>query len=180
MEAISIVIGICCGGLGGSLVTGAINKYGKRLQTMRCEYLDDDILSKVPQKDENNEIRNNLHCKRFRVKNTTNQDILEFKIVFQFDPESIVTSCSSKSKEGYDKQKIRRSATDANVAEALVRQFNRGDEIEYTIQVANVTDNAYYVSEYRCIGFKIKCKDVRKRTARSKSKQSNQVLVVKH
>lgn len=178
MDTFNIIISIFCGGIGGSLTSHMLSKLGGRLQKMKCEYLEDDILSKVPQKDEHNEVQNNLHCKRFKIKNTTNIDIQEFKVVFQFDPGSLITSCSSKSKEGYDKQKIKPIPTDPNVAEATIKQFNRGDEIEFTITIANVTENAYYISESKCLGFKIKCKDVRKKIA--KSKQSNQVLVVQH
>lgn len=177
---IGYIISIACGGFGGSVLTNLITSHKARLQKMECFYVEDDILSKIPQRNEDNEVQQNLHCKRFRVKNTTNRDLAEFKLYFQFDQESTVVECYSRSKEGYDKQKIRPGKTDKNMAIASVRNFNRGDEIEYTIKVANVNKNEYYVTESDCIGFKIKCKDIRTDATKSKSTQSDQVLVIKH
>ena len=168
------------GGLGGSLITIGANAIRNRLQKMECHYIEDDILSKVPLVRDDNTTHQNLHCKRFRVKNTTNKDISEFKIIFQFDASAVITDCYSRSKEGYNKQKIRKSKDDSNQAEALVRNFNRGDSIEYTFEVANITDNSYYVTECNSIGFKIEVKDKRKASNRSKSKRSDEILVVKH
>lgn len=179
-EFIGYAISIVCGGFGGSVLTNLISNHKNRLQKMECYYVEDDILSKIPQKNEENEVQQNLHCKRFRVKNTTNKDLPEFKLYFQFDQESMVVECYSRSKEGYDKQKIRPGRTDKNMAIASIRNFNRGDEIEYTIKVANINKNEYYVTESDCIGFKVICKDVRTDSKKSKSTQSNQVLVVKH
>lgn len=179
-DLIGYIISIVCGGLGGSLLTNLISKYKNRLQKMECHYIEDDILSKIPQINEENEVQQNLHCKRFRVKNTTNKDFPGFKLYFQFDQESNVVECYSRSKEGYDKQKIKPDRTDKNMAIASIQNFNREDEIEYTIKVANVNKNEYYVTESDCIGFKVICKDVRTDSKKSKSNQSSQVLVVKH
>lgn len=173
------VITTILGGVAGSLLTILVNWFRNRLQKMKCYYIEDDILSKIPQANEENELRQNLYCKRFCVKNTTNLDLTLFKIVFQFDPESVVTECYSRSKEGYDKHKIKSGSHDKNMAISTIRNFNRGDEIEYTIQVANVTKNEYYVTESDCTGFKIVCEDKRKDSRKTKSAQSNQVLVRK-
>lgn len=177
---IGAILTLLGGGLAGSLVTMFVNDHKNKIQVMECQFLEDDILSKIPQKGINNEIHENLHCKKFKVKNTTNADIKEFQILFQFDNGSIVTDCYSKSKEGYNKQHIKRDKNENNQAVAYVKQFNRGDEIEYSITVANVSNNQYYVTEAKCTGFKIKCKDKRKKSERGKSAQSNQVLVIKH
>lgn len=147
---------------------------------MKCYYLEDDVLSKIPQVGDNNVVHENLHCKKFKIVNTTNMDINEFDIYFQFDPGSIVTDCYSKSKEGYNKQQIRKDKKESNQAIATIRLFNRNDEIEFSITVANVNNNMYYVTESRCIGFKLKCKDKRNRNDRKKPAQSNQLLVQKH
>ncbi|WP_304720127.1 hypothetical protein [uncultured Alistipes sp.] len=173
------VLTFISGGLGGSLITLVCNALRNRLQVMECHYLEDDVLSKIPQKHEDNMVHQNVHCKRFRVKNTTNKDIPEFKILFQFDSTADLLDCYSRSKEGYNRQRIRKNRGNNNEAEALVKNFNRGDSIEYVFQIANVSDNKYYVTECSCIGFKIRCKDKRKAVDKSKSNQSDQILVVK-
>lgn len=168
------------GGLGGSLITLGANAIRNKLQKMECHYIEDDILSKVPLVRDDNTTHQNLYCKRFRITNTTNKDIGEFKILFQFDASAIIIDCYSRSKEGYNKQKVRKSKDDNNQAEALVRNLNRGDSIEYTFEVANITENSYYVTECNCLGFKIDVKDKRKSSNKSKSKRSAEILVVKH
>lgn len=167
------------GGIGGSLLTYGINSFRNRLQGMECQYIEDDVLSKIPQKNEDNTINQNVHCKRFLIINTTNQDILNFKILFQFDSSAHILECYSRSKEGYNRQKIKKNRTNQNEAEAFVRNFNRGDKIEYTFNIANITDNKYYVTECECLGFKIRCKDKRKGN-KSQSNQSDKILIVKH
>lgn len=166
------------GGLCGSLLTLIVNHIKGRLQIMECHYIEDDILSKIPQMDEENIIQQNLYVKRFLLKNTTNKDIGEFKVLFQFDTKSVVKDCYSRSKEGYNKQKIRKSSNN-NEAEAYVRNFNRGDTIEYCFQIANIQENRYYVTECKSLGFKIKCKDKRGKRKKIKSELSNTVLVEK-
>lgn len=167
------------GGLCGSALTIIYNAIKGKLQIMQCHFVDDDILSKIPQVDEDKNVQQNLYIKRFVLKNTTNKDIAEFKVLFQFDKTSVVKDCYSRSKEGYNKQKIRKSDNN-NEAEAYVRNFNRGDEVEYCIQVANITENRYYVTECKSLGFKIKCKDKRKDSKKLKSELSSTVLVEKN
>ena len=148
MENVMGIISFLGGGFCGSLLTLIVNYVRGKLQIMECQYIEDDILSKVPQVDEENNIQQNLYVKKFLLKNTTNQDI--------------------------------RKSNNNNEAEAYVRNFNRGDKIEYCIQIANVEENRYYITECKSMGFKIKCKDKRKNTKKSKSEQSNTVLVAKH
>lgn len=168
------------GGLGGSLLTLGYNSLRNRLQIMQCHYLEDDVLSKIPQRNEDDTICQNVHFKRFQIKNTTNKDIADFKVLFQFDATSKIMECYSKSKEGFNRQKIRVSKHNKNEAEAFVRNFNRGDAIEYFFQIANIKDNSYYVTECNCTGFKIRCKDKRRNIDKSKSKLSSQILITRH
>lgn len=174
------VFEIICSGIGGACITLIVTYLKNRVQVMTCHYLEDDILSKVPQKGENEMIQENLHCKKFRLINTTNQDIKEFKVYFQFDETAIITECYAKSKEGYNRQKIRVNPKNKNEAEALIKNFNRHDSIEFILTIANITENRYYITETKCTGFKIKCKDKRKETAKSKSQQSDIVLIKRH
>lgn len=179
MHMTATILTFLTGGLGGSIMTIGVNAIKNRLQRMECHYIDDEILSKIPLTKDNT-TQQNLHCKTFHIINTTNKDITEFKILFQFDASATITDCYSRSKEGYNKQSVCRSADDNNQAEALIKNFNRGDVIEYTFEVANVTDNSYYITECDCIGFKISVKDKRRSTGKSKSKRSDKILTSKH
>ena len=176
-ETILTLVG---GGIGGVVLTLIVGYLQNRMQKMHCHYIEDDILSKIPQQNADQTIHENLHCKKFEIKNTTNKDILAFTIFFQFDSTAIITDCFSASKEGYNRQKIKRSPSNKNEAVAYVKNFNRGDKITYTFRVANITENKYYVTESDCVGFKIKCKDKRNSKGRSKSNQSDHTLLVKH
>lgn len=183
-EAALSVIKYGFGGVGCTLLGAWINSWNTnrkdRLQKMDCFYIEDDVLAKIPGVYDNNTMRENIHCKRFKVINTTNKDIGEFKIIFQFDATAEILDCYSQSKEGYDCQKIRPNSQNKNEAEAIVRHFNRGDAIEYVFRIANISANDYYVTESKCMGFKIVCKDKRKDTNKSKSKRSDQILITKH
>lgn len=177
MDTLISIFSFLGGGLMGSVLTAAWKSWRLRMQKMECHYVEDDVLSKIPQINANNEIQQNLHCKRYKIVNTTNIDITEFKILFQFDALARIKDCYSQSKEGYNRQKIRVNKKNINEAEALVKNFNRGDCIEYVFTVANVTDNRYYVTEANCTGFKIVCKDKREDTQKIKSEKSDQVLI---
>ena len=165
------------GGFVGAIFTQSVNFFRNRKQKMKCFYIDDEILSKIPVKTDNNEIHENVYVKKFKLVNTTNLDVKSFKVIFQFDKAAKVIECYSVSKEGIDKQKIKANNKIQNETEAAIKLFNRGDKIEYIIKIANVSDNSYYISECDCLGFKIKCKDKRKYNNRSKSKQSNTLLI---
>ena len=102
----TIVITLLGGGLAGSLLTNGWNSWQTRMQKMDCHYMEDDILSKIPQVNDANEVHQNLHLKRFKIINTTNRDIPTFRIIFQFDSTAIITECYSQSKEGFNRQRI--------------------------------------------------------------------------
>ena len=173
---IGTVIGFLGGGLAGSLATALIGRFKNKIQKMECYFIEDEILSKIPIIGEDNVIHSNIYCKTFKLKNTTNIDIADFKIVFQFDASANILECSIRSKEGYNKQKIRKSGDNQNEAQAIIRRMNRNDEIEFTFRIANVTENKYYISEYNCLGFKIICKD---KIKNHKSNQSSELLITK-
>ena len=48
------VLTLLTGGFGGSLLTLGVNFIRNRLQRMECHYLEDDVLSKIPQIREDN------------------------------------------------------------------------------------------------------------------------------
>ena len=181
MEMNSMIIAIftLLGGGIGSIITWCFSKYSNKLQNLQCDFVDEDILSKIPQKNDDNTMLNNVYCKTFKVKNTTNKDIKAMEIIFQFDSTSTILELYSTAKDGYNKQKIKKSKQYANEAHAYIELFNRNDEIEYVFKVANVTKNKYYISESKCLGVKIKCRDKRKINATSKSNRSTTLLVNK-
>ena len=182
-DAVLLAIKYGFGGIGCTLLGAGLNHWRAsvkdRLQTMACFYIEDEVLSKIPVKNENNTVHENIYCKKFKVTNTTNKDISEFKIIFQFDSSAEIIECYSHAKEGWNKQKVKINSIDKNQADAYVKNFNRGESIEYTFKVANISDNKYYVSECNCIGFKIKCKDRRKH-ANTNSNKSDKLLVIRH
>lgn len=171
---LTIIASVCGGGLAGSLLTTFVNYLRGKIQVMECHFIVDDILSKIPITNEDNTIHSNIYCKTFRIKNTTNKDIENFQVVFQFDSTADIIECYSRSKEGYNKQKVKKSKDNNNEARAYIKQMNRNDTIEFTFRIANVTDDKYYISESNCLGFKIKCKD---KIKHHKSNQSNELLI---
>lgn len=172
----TVIVGVFGGGLAGSLVTALIGHFKKKMQKMECYFIKDEILSKIPITGEDNVVHANIYCKTFKLKNTTNIDIADFQIVFQFDASADILECISRSKEGYNKQKIKKSKDNKNEARAFIRQMNRNDEIEFTFRIANVTEDKYYISEYNCLGFKIICKD---KIKNHNSNQSSELLITK-
>ena len=170
-------------GIGGTILGAFINSkytnYQNRIQKIKCYYLEDEVLLKIPMKDENDVIRNNIHCKKFKITNTANRDFDSLKIIFQFDPSAEILECWSIAKEGWNVQKIKPNLIDKNQADANIKSFNRGDSIEYTFKVANISDNKYYVTENKSLGVKIECKDKRKRR-KITSKKSDKLLVNRH
>ena len=178
-ETLKIVLSLCGGGLAGSLLTQLVQKHNHRLQTMKCYYLEDDIQSNIPLAIEDGTMFNNVYIKRFKIKNTTNKDIEHFKVIFQFDNSGCIIDCSTSSKEGIDHHKIKRNSQNKNAAEATINNFNRKDEIEFYFRLGDISNNEYYIKEKDCIGFKIKCIDKRHAMEKSKSIQSNTVIIKK-
>lgn len=176
-ETLKIVLSLCGGGLAGSLLTQLAQRHNRRLQTMKCYYLEDDIQSKIPLAIEDGTMFNNVYIKRFKIRNTTNKDIEHFKVIFQFDNSGCIIDCSTSSKEGVDHHKIKRNFQNKNAAEATINNFNRKDEIEFYFRLGDISNNEYYIKEKDCIGFKIKCIDKRHAMKKSKSIQSNTVII---
>ncbi len=177
IETLKYIGTLIGGGLGGSILTNLVNKHSRRLQTMKCYYLEDDIQSKIPLAVEDGTMFNNVYFKRFLIKNTTNKDIEQFKIIFQFDNSGSIIDCSTSSKEGINYHKIKRLSRNKNAAEASINNFNRGEEIEFVFRLGDISKNEYYIKEKDCIGFKIKCIDKRHSMNKSKSKQSDTVII---
>ena len=176
-ENLQFVSGLISGGLAGSILTVIVQYYRGRLQKMKCEFYEEDILSKIPLTGDVYEPANNLYLKRFRITNSTNRDIERFKIMFQFDPSAKIIAGSTSSKEGINYHKVKTNNRNKNVAEVAVSNFNRKEQIEVTFRIADISNNIYYIKEMECTGFKIKCKDTRSDTHKSRSRQTDTVIV---
>ena len=75
----------------------------------------------------------------------------------------------SHTKAGDSKTNITKAEGKDNECVLKVQDFNRGDRVDVTVRVGNISDNAYYVSEMNSIGFRLKRRDKRKKHNITKS-----------
>lgn len=156
------------GGIGGATLTIFYSKWSNRIQEMKCCYVDDDVITKIPVLSETGEQHNNIYTKEFRLKNTTGKDIASFRIIFEFDADAKIIKQSSFCKAGKDDIKPKNKKP--NECSFIIKNFNRKDEFRFYFDIANVTNDHYNVTEADCLGFKIVVKDKRKPTIKNKSK----------
>lgn len=55
-----------------------------------------------------------------------------------------------------------------NEYSVTIQNFNRGDEVKFIFEIANLNKDEINVTEDNCIGFKVKLKDKRKAQLKSK------------
>lgn len=154
------------GGVGGATLTVIYNVYKGRVQQMECHYLEEDIMSKLPITIQEGVTHNNIYTKQFLVINTTNTDHKEFRIIFEFDATAKILKHSDISKTGADK--FKKKLLKDNEYSVTIRNFNRGDNVKFIFEIANVSNNYVNVTEDNCIGFKVCFKDKRKNKVKSK------------
>jgi hypothetical protein len=165
MEDITAFIGkiypYLLGGLGGTGLTILRTYLLKKMQIMKCYYMDDEVISRIPVPSENGEQYQNIYYKEFLLINTTNLDIDRFKIIFEFDANSKILKQSTFIKAGKD---VLKPKTSKKLNELIyeVKRFNRKDEIKFYFDIANITKGYMSVTETDCLGFKIVTKDKRK------------------
>lgn len=160
MEWLKIVVPFLTGSLGGAFLNNLITNYKNKIQKLQCCYVDDDIISKLPV--EFGETKHeNLHSKSFEIINSTNMDIPEITINFEFETTAVVTKCVSYSKAGLNipKGKINNKK---NECQFVVTHFNRKDKIEISFEIADITEDKFNVTELKVTGIKIDFKDKRK------------------
>lgn len=177
-ETIMTILPYVTGGAGGAIITISINFLRNRVQTMTCKYIKDEILSKLPIKQEDGIVHDNIYCKHFELINTTNFDVEKFTIVFQFDKNSTILEYIDTTKSGEGKHKMRRTRQKPNECKAIITNFIRGDKINFTFKIANITDGKCYVVEDDCLKFKIRHKDCTKKYNANKAKQSTNILTI--
>jgi len=146
------ILAIILGGFGGTIGTIAYTKYSNKIQKMYCYCIDEDIMSKLPITNDDGTTHNNIHTKEFLLKNTTNIDQKDFRVIFEFEVGAIILKHTNKSKIGV----------------VRIKDFNRGDDVKFIFEIANIVNNKISITEANCIGFKITHKDNRKSKAISK------------
>lgn len=154
------------GGIGGTVLTVLFNTYKGRIQKMYCYYIDEDIMSKLPIRVQEGIVHNNIYTKQFLLTNTTNIDYTEFRVIFEFDSTAKILRHTDISKTGANK--FKKKLLKDNEYSITIRNFNRGDQVKFIFEIANVSHNYVNVTEDNCTGFKICFKD--KRTNKIKSK----------
>lgn len=159
----------------GSGLTLIASSLKNRIQTLQCLYIDDEILSKLPVVNGDGSSYENIYCKKFQLRNTTNKDIDEIKVIFQFDASSDILESYCHCKAGHNFHRMKKGKT-KNECHVTVKNFNRKETIDFTFRISNIKDNNYYITEYDCKGIKIKCKDNRKSHKKLDSHLSNTVI----
>jgi hypothetical protein len=154
------------GGAFGSILIMITNRIKGRIQKMECHYIDDDVISRLPMTTDEGITHHNIFSKQFILKNTTNTDQKEFKVIFQFDVAAKIIRHTDKTKTGTDR--LFKKLLKDNEYEVTIKNFNRNDEVTFIFEIANIKNDHCNVTEADCIGFKIKIKDKRKATLKSK------------
>lgn len=166
MELFKTVLPYLTGGVGGSALTLLVNRIKGRIQIMECYYIDHDVISKIPTTIPEGETHQNIYSKQFVLKNTTNCDHKAFTVIFEFDAAAKIIRHTDSSKSGIDR--LKKKLLKLNEYSVVIKNFNRGDEVKFTFEIANLDRDEINITETECTGFKIKVKDKRKAQLKSK------------
>lgn len=160
METIKFIVSFLTGGLAGAILNNLLATHKNKIQQLECCYVDDEVISKLPilfgemQHD-------NLYSKSFVISNTTNRDIDQIKVVFEFEPAAVVTKSTSYSKAGTNIPKGQ-TYNKKNECHFVFKHFNRKENVEINLEIANITEDKFNVTELNVTGIKIDFKDKRK------------------
>lgn len=149
------------GGFAGAIFKHFIDFQNNKIQTIKCHYIDEDTISKIPATFSTGQ-HNNLFSKTYKIINTTNRDIKNINITFTFDSLSKITKIQTMSKWGIDVPKGKVKKTKKNECIFTIRNFNRKDEIQIYLEIANLNTHKINIQESNCIGMQIKLIDKRK------------------
>lgn len=167
-DTLSTLLPYLGGGAAGATITLLYNRFKSKIQRMDCYYIDDDVISRLPIATGEGETHQNIFSKKFCLKNTTNSDHKEFTLIFEFDQTSKIVRHTDSTKGGIDR--LKKKLLKQNEYSVVIKNFNRGDEIKFMFEIANVTEDLVNVTEDECTGFKVILKD--KRIAQVKSKMT--------
>ncbi|MFV9482296.1 hypothetical protein ACNI3T_00585 [Christiangramia sp. ASW11-125] len=160
------------GGLAGATLKHFVDIYRNRIQTLKCYHTNDEVISTIPAVFSTGQ-HENLYSKEFKIKNTTNQDLATINITFSFEPVAEITKVQTESKWGLDIPKGNVYPGKKNECVLKIKNFNRNDEIEVLMEIANLETHNFNIQESKCLGIKIKWVDKRKK------KVNNSVRMVK-
>ncbi|CAM1346951.1 hypothetical protein [Tenacibaculum insulae] len=164
MENWKLIVSFLSGGLAGAIFKHFVDKQKNKIQKLECRYLEDEVISKLPIAYEDT-THNNLHSKKFEIVNTTNIDIAEIKIVFSFESESVVAKWTTYSKAGNNIPKGR-IYTRKNECQFIIKNFNRKEKVEVYLEIGNVNQDKFNITELNITGIKAKYVDLRKNTTK--------------
>jgi len=160
----SYLLTFVSGGFAGALFKHIVDHYRNRIQTIKCHYVDDETISKIPATFSTGQ-HENLFSKEFKILNTTNRDIPTINIAFTFEPLAEITKIQTSSKWGIDVPKGKIKTGKKNECLFTIKNFNRKDEIDVYIEVANLDTHDFNIQESNCIGMQVKWIDKRKTKA---------------
>lgn len=162
MEIIKLIVSFISGGLAGALFNHLVSRHKNKIQKLCCYYVEDEVISKLPIAfgDTTHE---NLQSKKFIVTNTTNRDIDSIKIIFEFESQAIVTNWKTYSKAGYNIPKGN-VYSKKNECHFVIKNFNRNENIEILLEIGNIKEDKFNITELNITGVKIKYIDKRKPT----------------
>lgn len=162
MEVWKLIVSFLSGGLAGAIFKHFIDRNKNKIQKLECRYLEDDVISKLPIEYEDT-THKNLHSKKFEIVNTTNFDIPEIKIVFSFEPESVVAKWITYSKAGNNLPKGKIYSR-KNECQFIIKHFNREEKVEVYLEIGNVDQDKFNITELNITGVIVKYIDLRKKT----------------
>lgn len=170
METLKLIVSFFSGGLAGAIFNHYISRHKNKIQHLCCYYVEDEVISKLPISF-GDTTHDNLQSKKFIIKNTTNKDIDSIKVIFEFEPQAVVTKWQTYSKAGNNIPKGSIYAK-KNECQFVIKHFNRDETVEIFLEIGNIEEDKFNITEQNITGVKIKYLDKRKPT------QTKQVKMV--
>lgn len=163
-ESIKYIVTFLSGGVVGTIVNNLISNHKNKIQLIQCDYLEDDIISKLPIEYENNS-HQNLYSKKFKLENTTNRDIEQIKILFSFEESSKIVKhiCTTKAGVNFPVGKIFKSPNEISY---IFKKLNRNETAEFYFEIANIIHNEFNITELDILGVKLNYVDKRNNKAK--------------
>jgi hypothetical protein len=162
------------GGFAGAVFKHLIDTQRNKIQVIQCHYTDDEIISKIPVTFSIGQ-HENLYKKDFKIINTTNKDIAVINITFTFEPAANITKVQVRSKWGLDVPKGKIKSGKKNEYILPIKNFNRRDEIEIIMEIANLNSHDFNVQDSNCSGFRVEWLDKRQLKANKTIKMVKKV-----
>lgn len=160
METLKLISSFLSGGLAGALLNHYISHQKNKIQQLCCYYSEDEVISKLPISF-GDTTHDNLHSKKFIIKNTTNKDIDSIKVIFEFENQAVVAKWTTYSKAGHNIPKGN-IYNKKNECQFVIKHFNRNETVEITLEIGNISEDKFNITEQNITGIKIKYIDKRR------------------